>query len=293
MAPALNAYSDRIGYTGPVAPTLDVLRAIHRAHLLNVTYENLDIHLGWPLTLDLPAIFDKIVNRKRGGWCYEMNGLLAWALREIGFDVRLLGGSVNRARLGDAAEGNHLVLLVQLDRPWLADAGFGNSILEPLPLVEGEHAQNGFVFRLQRTPPPTPPLWGGEKRSERWFFQNQPRGGAGFDFTLEPRELGDFTERCAWLQTSPESGFVRVAVCHRMRQDGIVSLRGAVLQHVTPDGVAERVIEAEDDYRRVLEDEFDLDLGDDVHRLWPKVWASHLVWMAEQRLTETTDAKGV
>lgn len=283
MTPNLDAYLHRVRYTGPLEATADTLRELHRAHLLNITYENLDIHLGRALTLDLPTIFDKIVIHGRGGWCYEMNALLAWALREIGFDVRLLSGSVNRAHLGDAAESNHLVLLVQLDQPWLADAGFGNSILEPLPLVEGEHVQNGFVFHLERD-------------NGRWFFQNQPHGGAGFDFTLEPRELRDFTERCAWLQTSPESGFVRVTVCHRQRPYGIVTLRGAVLQHVTPDGVAERVIETEDNYRRVLEDSFALDLGDDVHWLWPKLWASHLAWIAAQRLTETTGqaiAKGV
>lgn len=281
--PSLTSYLTRINHTDPIEPTLDVLRAVHRAHLLNISYENLDIHLGRPLTLDLPTIFDKIVTRRRGGWCYEMNALLAWVLREIGFNVTLLSGAVGRDRLGDLAEGNHLVLLVKLDRLYIADAGFGNAFLEPLPLVEGEHVQGAFTYRLQQTPPPAPPLQGGERISARWIFHNHEHGGAGFDFTLAPHEIGNFAARCHWLQTSPESSFVRVAVCHRLRPDGMISLRGAVLQEVSAGSVVERVIETEDEYRRVLRGDFDLDLGDDVRRLWPKVWQSHLAWMAAQQ----------
>ena len=270
--PTLPAYLHRVDYTGPIEPTLEVLRAVHRQHLLSISYENLDIHLGRALSVDIDAIFEKLVTRRRGGWCYEMNGLLAWALREIGFDVALLGGTVGRTRLGPLAEGNHLALLVRLDQPWLADEGFGNGILEPLALAEGEHVQHGFVFRLDHA-------------SERWFFHTHLAGGVGFDFTLEPRTMSDFVERCAWLQTSPDSGFVRLTTCHRWCDDGIHSLRGAVLQHVTPGGMVERVIESKADYRRILIETFDLDLGDDANRLWSKVWPSHQAWIATQRAT--------
>ncbi len=289
MASSLSTYLRRIGYTGPIEPTKEVLFKVHRAHLLSIPYENLDIHLGRALSLDIDAIFDKIVNRKRGGWCYEMNGLLAWALREIGFDVTLLGGTVGRERMGNLAEGNHLVLLVKLDQPYIADAGFGNAFLEPLPLVEGEHVQQGFVFRLERTPPPAshgdvpPPRAGREGLGVRWFFHNHQQGGPGFDFTLQPYDIGDFAAQCRWLQTSPESGFVRVTVCHHFTPTGIVSLRGAVLQHITVDGIAESVIASEGDYARVLQDNFALDLGDDLHRLWLIVHASHLAWVESQR----------
>jgi N-hydroxyarylamine O-acetyltransferase len=301
MTPSLPAYLYRIGYTGATEPTLEVLRAVHRQHLLSIPYENLDIHLGRTLSLGLDAIYDKLVVRKRGGWCYEMNGLLAWALREMGFDVTLLGGTVGRDALGALAEGNHLVLLVKLDQPYIADAGFGNGLLEPLPLVTGEHAQRGFVFRLsQDNPPPAPPngrgdgstplplgretsLWevGGGQNS-RWHFHNHKHGGVGFDFTLAPHSMSDFSARCTWLQTAPESGFVRVAVCHRWRDDGIHSLRGAVLRHTTPTGMVDRVIDTQADYRHTLRQVFDLDLSDaDIDQLWPTVWQSHLAWVAQ------------
>lgn len=266
----LDAYLARVGYNGPIQTTTEVLRNIHRAHLLAITYENLDIHLGRTLSLDVNLIFEKIVRRKRGGWCYEMNGLLAWALREVGFEVTLLSGTVGRERLGALAEGNHLVVLAQLDRPWLVDAGFGNGLLEPVPLVEGNYEQQGFIFRLSHT-------------GRYWNFHNQPYGGPGFDFTLEPRTLTDFAERCHWLQTSPDSGFVRVPVCHRWLADGLVTLRGAVLQYIRPDGLQERTIESESDYHQSLGEIFNLNLGDEIHQLWPKVWQSHLAWLEAQR----------
>ncbi len=275
MTRTLAAYLDRIHYDGPVEPTLAVLRALHRAHVLSIPYENLDIHLGRPLTLDHAAIFDKLVVRRRGGWCFEMNGLLAWALREIGFDVDLLASAVgrvpyddlaeDRARDANLAEGNHLVLLVHLDRPWLADVGFGNGLLEPVPLQEGQYEQAGFVFRLAR-------------RGVRWRCEQYD--GMGFDFTLQPHTMRDFAERCHWLQTSPHSGFTRTTTCHRWGRDGIHSLRGALLQHVTPQGSEKRVIESVTDYDAVLREIFDLQLGDDVHRLWATAWQSHLAWQA-------------
>jgi N-hydroxyarylamine O-acetyltransferase len=80
-------YLVRIDYQGPVTLDLDCLRAIHQQHLLNIPYENFGVQLWRPLDLDLERIFEKIVHRRRGGWCYEMNGLLDWALRQVGFDV--------------------------------------------------------------------------------------------------------------------------------------------------------------------------------------------------------------
>jgi len=229
-----------------------------------VPFENLDIALGRPLVLDRAANHRKIVDQRRGGWCYEMNGLFAWALRSAGFPVRLLGSAVNRDILGERAERNHLVLLVELERPYLADVGFGNGFLEPLPLEAGEHAQGDLTYRLSLD-------------GVRWIFQNHAHGGPGFDFTLDPHTMDDFAAQCHALQTSPDSGFVRVAVCHRFTPGGILSLRGAVLSSTTSQGVATRVIGDADEYERVLRERFDLRV-DGVAALWEKVWESHRRW---------------
>src|SRR5262245_17536106 len=106
----LAAYLDRIRLQGPVRPDFDTLRRVHLAHQLAVPFENLDVQLKRPLTTAVEASFEKIVARRRGGWCYEMNGLFGWALREIGFDVQRVGAGVMRERRGAEQMGNHLCL---------------------------------------------------------------------------------------------------------------------------------------------------------------------------------------
>src|SRR5262245_14904037 len=126
-------YLGRVGYDGPVDVTPETLRRLHLAHLLAVPFENLDIHLGRPIVLDVDRIFEKIVRRRRGGFCYELNGLFAWLLGELGFDVELLSAQVlDGGRLGP--EFDHMTLLVEHEGRWLVDVGFGDSFLEPLAL---------------------------------------------------------------------------------------------------------------------------------------------------------------
>lgn len=265
----LEPYLERVGYGGSLEPTLETLRELHRAHLLAVPYENLDIHLGRPLTLSLPTIYRKIVVRKRGGWCFEMNGLFAWALRKLGFRVTLLGASVVRVNAPPKLQPDHLVLRVDLERPYLADVGFGDGLLEPVPLEPGAYRQGPFNFGLTQT-------------GDVWQFHNYPYGAApGFRFGLEPRRLSDFTQTCQALQTSPESGFVRVTVCQKLTHTGVVTLRGAILQDVTAAGVEERVIASAGEYDRVLQERFGLTLPEACD-LWPRVWASHRAWTAAQ-----------
>jgi N-hydroxyarylamine O-acetyltransferase len=264
----LQHYLNRINYSGATDVSYETLRNIHRAHLLNITYENLDIHRGLSLPLDEGHFYRKIVEQRRGGWCYEMNGLLAWALREIGFPVTLLAGTVNREISGSDAEGNHLCLLVELEQPYLADVGFGNGILEPLPLQEREHHQRHFTYRLHR-------------EGEYWHFTNHPDTGPGFDFTLQSYTLNDFAARCHYLQTSPESGFVRVTVCHRQTPEGFVSLKGVMLRRFTEAGVTDSLIESQTEYEATLRDTFDIALPD-VGTLWEKVWRDHQAWVQSQ-----------
>ena len=112
------AYLNRINYHGGLMPNAETLCGLHTAHLLAVPFENLDIHLGRPIVLEEDALFDKIVTRRRGGFCYELNGLFAGLLRELGFDVtRLAAGVINST--GDFSPiFDHLTLMVTLDERW-------------------------------------------------------------------------------------------------------------------------------------------------------------------------------
>ncbi len=265
----LSAYLDRIDYHGPLTPDYETLVALHRAHLTNIAYENFDIHLGRVLSMDTNAIFDKLVLRRRGGWCYEMNGLFAAALKEIGFKVTLLASAVDRAHEGDDSEFSHLILRVDLDRPYLVDVGFGNGIFDPIPLEPGEYTQGFLTYKL-------------ENQGDRWIFHNQPYGGPGFDFTLEPHAFADFQAKATWFQTEPESRFRRIAFCFRFQPDVLYAMVGVMLRTTTADGLDETTIETEADYRRALEDIFGLYLGDDVSPLWREVWREHLAYIASR-----------
>jgi N-hydroxyarylamine O-acetyltransferase len=218
-------YLDRIGYSGVAEPTHAVLAALQRAHMLTVPFENLDIALGRWLVLDRRANYAKIVERRRGGWCFELNGMFGWLLEQLGYRVTLLGSRVEGAR-GGGWDLAHLLLRVDLDRPYLVDVGFGEGSLEPVPL---EHVDDG-VMRHQN--------------------------GLNVVFTNTPRRLEEFQGMSDFLQTSPESGFVRARACTVALPDGRLRLRELVLTERHGETVSERELAGEQEWRDCLLDRF-------------------------------------
>jgi N-hydroxyarylamine O-acetyltransferase len=138
----LSAYLERIAYTGPVAPTLGTLNGVMHAHVQAIPFENLDVLLGRSISLSPEALQQKLVVNRRGGYCFEQNGLLLMVLRSIGFDVTPLSARVRYQRPRDYTPARtHLFLLVRIDGlPWLADVGVGGlSLSSAIRLdVEGE-----------------------------------------------------------------------------------------------------------------------------------------------------------
>jgi N-hydroxyarylamine O-acetyltransferase len=144
------AYLERIGYHGPLSPTAETLRRLHVAHLFAVPFENLSIRWGEPIVLDDEALFEKVVTRRRGGFCYELNGLFAALLRALGFEVTMLSAGVGRSAGEFSPDYDHMALLVTLEDRWLADVGFGDSFREPLRLDErGEQGEGGLAYRVE------------------------------------------------------------------------------------------------------------------------------------------------
>src|SRR5437763_17007860 len=122
----VTAYLERINYHGATEPSAATLRDLHRAHLLTVPFENLDIHLGREIDLDDERLYAKIVERRRGGFCYELNGAFAALLRELGFNVKKLAAGVARADGGFSPLFDHMALVVELEERWPASVGFGD-----------------------------------------------------------------------------------------------------------------------------------------------------------------------
>ncbi len=260
----VQAYLDRVGFKGAPRPDLATLRALHRGHALSISYENLDVQLGRPTTPDPLAAFDKIVHRRRGGWCYEMNGVLGAVLSEIGFKVTRLAGGVARTLRGDAAIGNHLVLLVELDDgPWIADVGFGDGPRDPYPLQEGSIVSDGYVYELARVD------------ADWWRLTNHPLGGApNFDFTLEPADPAHLAAKCHELQTSPASIFVMTAIAQRHMGDEIRLLRGRAFRRLRLDRQENLLLDSAADFVALLRREFELDVPE-AAAIWPNVLARH------------------
>ena len=257
------SYLERIGFIGHPRPDLATLRRLQCAHLARISFENLDVQLGRRVTLDLEAAFAKLVTAGRGGWCYEMNGLLAWALEEIGFAVTRMAAGVMRIANGDAAIGNHLVLRIDLDRPYLADVGFGDGMLEPVPIVEHIFRHDFLDYRLE------------DLGDGWWRFHNHPLGGTpSFDFELKPAERALLANKCEWLQTAPESPFVQNAVAQRHMPNRLAMIRGRTLKVLTPAGLSTQKINSAAEYLDTLRDTFDLDVPE-AASLWPKIVARH------------------
>jgi N-hydroxyarylamine O-acetyltransferase len=221
MEPAdVSAYLERIGYVGSREPTTDTLRALHRAHLATVPFENLDIHAGRPIRLDRAAFFRKIVGERRGGFCYELNGLFGDLLSSMGFQVSLLSARVPRHAGGFGPEFDHLVLLVTSEARWIADVGFGRSFQEPLSLDHSsDHEADGLIYDTVAV--------GDELHMRSRAPGTEPR--AEYAFTLRPRQLEDFAAMCEYHQTSPQSHFTKQAVCSMPTARGRVTVSGRTL----------------------------------------------------------------
>mgnify|MGYP001824157644 FL=1 len=263
----VSAYLERIEYDGSLEPDLDTLRALHRSHMLAVPFENLDIHLGQPISLHEEELFEKIVARRRGGFCYELNASFAALLRGLGFQVAYLSARVAREGGSYSQEFDHLALLVHLTgaedgksarrilgpdpERWLADVGFGDSFLEPLRLDEpGSQEEAGSAYRIER------------EGIHRIVWQ-RPGGGLWerlYCFTLQPRRLKDFSGMCRYHQTSPESGFTQRRICTRATPSGRITLSDTRFVTTQQGKKVEQPVNGESQFYMLLKDQFGLEL---------------------------------
>ena len=243
------AYVDRIQYYGPLNPTADVLRDLHRAHMLTVPFENLDIHIHREIVCDEERFIHKVVNERRGGFCYELNGAFAALLRALGFRVTLLSARVPCADGRDGPEYDHLTLRVDLEEPWLADVGFGDSFREPLRLRPGlEQAQGDRMYRIILA---TDDLRCEVKDESAWKLE--------YLFSLEPRQLSEFGGMCRYHQTSPESPFTRKRVCSRATPEGRITLSNGKLIETRNGERQERAL-SDEEWTAKLRELFDVTL---------------------------------
>ena len=244
-------YLDRIGYTGEASPTADVLGALQEAHLLAVPFENLDIQRGIKIVLATESLFDKIVTHRRGGFCYELNGLFHVLLLDIGFRTRIVSGRVFDAERNQfGAEFDHMALLVNVEnRTWLVDVGFGDFSSRPLEFRLNEPREDAtgmYLFQQRR---------GGNFMISRYSEKDReyiPQ----YAFSTAARRLQDFEAMCLYHQTSPESHFTRHTVCSIATATGRTTLTQDRLIVTAHGRREESAIGNEREFRRVLLEHF-------------------------------------
>ena len=255
----LEAYFRRIDYRGPREPVLDSLIGIHAHHVARIPFENLDVLLRRPIRLDPASLTHKLIDQKRGGYCFEQNGLMAYLLRALGFRLTPLAARV-RWGVADTVETSrsHMLLKVDVDKgPYLVDVGFGGHTpgiplqLEP----ELEQVTPQGLYRLAQREP---------LQSEFQVYELQIRAREGwtplYRFTLEPQLRPDYEVANWWVSTHPDSIFVRGLMAARQESDRRYTLLNNQFATRHSDGRAEEwTLSTIDELAGVLRDYFHLD----------------------------------
>jgi N-hydroxyarylamine O-acetyltransferase len=278
-AEAVGRYLELLGYDERPAPTLQSLRDLHARHLEMVPYENLEIMLGRPPSVDPLASLERVARVGRAGYCFHQNGALETALTDLGYTVSRRSGAVwGSEEERRAAVLNHLVLVVSglptegnPGGEWWPDVGLGDAIAEPLPLVPGAYEQGGFRYAIT------------EVRADGWSFRADPQGSfAGCEVGPAPT-LADVATCHAWLSTPPVGRFTRVLVVQRRMACHVDVVRGCLFTRVTPDDQAETELTSYGDWRAAISDGCGLSLAEvdaeELSTLFDSQLATHRAFM--------------
>ncbi len=209
-------YTQRICYAGALHNSSDCLKALHQAHLMSVPFEDLDIHLGRPLSLNLQDLYHKVVQSGRGGFCYELNHLFGSMLRELGFQVNFIAAQVYGDDEQWGPQFDHMA--IQVNGTWLVDVGFGGrSFVHPLLLNDHNYQIDpGGVYQIKAT------------RNQKFHLLKQDREESAFkpmyQFDLEPQDIRNFQTECSLKQRDPNSHFVKNKICTVATSQGRDSL---------------------------------------------------------------------
>lgn len=250
----LEAYLARIGHHGAIEPNIETLRALQRAHLDAIAFENLDVITGGVIRLDLASLQDKLIYCRRGGYCHEQNILFATVLDRLGFQV---SGRSARMLMGDderelGAVG-HTCLNVRIDgTDWHVDVGVGNiGPREPIPLQEGiEVRHDRWEYRMDRT------------SEGRWLLRHRRHDGwfNVYQFSEEPYYRVDYAEHNYVVSTHPESPFAHRIFVQRNGEDIRYALTDCELTLFRPGEPPEPQSVQSPGLPGVIRDVFGLDL---------------------------------
>ena len=240
LTPAeLQEYLARIHYSGPIEPTIDALSELHRCHMLSVPFENLSVFGKEEIFLSKDWLFDKIIRRHRGGFCFELNALFSLLLNSFGFKHEKHAGMVFSRKTGRIGPpSDHLILAVNItDCTWLSDVSFGDSYITPLRFsgsADPQEQQSG-LYRIRRdgddyfVEEKIKIIVDNSGREElaKETFTTDAEWAPRYQFDVIPRTTKDFHERLLYHQRSPESPFTHGRICTMAMPWGRVTLVGS------------------------------------------------------------------
>lgn len=237
-------YLHRIGIKESTSVNLRFLKLIQQSHLYTIPFENLDIHYGTPIKLDVLRIYEKIISQRRGGFCYEINGLLHQLLIQIGFEAELIAARVFQKADQYSPLYDHLAILVQLeDQQYLVDAGFGKFTLLPLPIIFKENIIDPLgTFKMEEYKNEFIKV--SSLKNDNWTPE--------YIFSTEPRELLEFAERCHFHQTNEQSHFTRKKMISQLTSTGRITLHEDKLVETFHGEQKTYVIDSNEQFNKLL-----------------------------------------
>jgi N-hydroxyarylamine O-acetyltransferase len=229
------------GSIGGKDPTLASLKALQAAHAYSIPFETFDIALGIPIVLELENIFDKLVAKKRGGYCYEVNALLHFALQSLGFKSKLCLARLMDENQNILPASVHMVVIANLEEQWLVDVGWGSGFVHPF-CIDIPTMQHGYRIAQD---------------DDGYIFYREDK--KLYRFTLDEYPLSFFEARNQFHQTSPDSPFADEVTCSLPTpQGGFKMIRGRVFTTKSGDEQKECCIETDEEYRSLLLNQFQL-----------------------------------
>ncbi|MEI9918372.1 MAG: arylamine N-acetyltransferase [Bacteroidota bacterium] len=243
-------YLSRIKFEGPLSPDLATLKKLHRQHLLHVPFEDLDIHFKRPFDLRQENIFNKVMNNNRGGFCYEVNSLFNELLKEIGFKTKIISGKVIKDTGEPGPEYDHMAIIVELDKHYIADVGFGDLFIEPLELREGIQFDGRHYFIIEKSSDEFVICMSASTHS----FENK------YTFTTTEVSVSSFEEPCRDKQVNPDSHFVKNTMCTKITDTGRITIYNDKFIETIGDKKTQHTIADDVEMRDLLKKRFDIEI---------------------------------
>ena len=252
-----NSYLNRLGITEAKRPTLSFLTELQNKHLLSIPFEDLDIPDRARIELNLRKIYNKIIPTKRGGFCYELNGLFHWLLTKLGYKVEMLSARVYNQQTNELGpEFDHMALLVHLkkgllDKDFLVDVGFGDSFRIPIELPKGKVEDVSGMHRIIN------------KKKDSFELQKKLEGNwvKQYSFTTVPHKLENFKAMCAFQQDSPTSHFRTRNLCTIATEIGRVTLSNNSLTITENNSKTKLEFDGEIEFNFLLKKHYGIELS--------------------------------